>query len=75
MCVDDKSSELFKRHLVKDAVYNFNNSMNRKSKYCNEVIKKHSNQELLMTNKTMKILRTLLNDRSVIMIILILILK
>ena len=34
-----------------DTVYNFVNSMIKESKYCNEVTKKHSNKELLMTKE------------------------
>ena len=45
------------------------------SKYFNEVMKKHFNKELMMTKDDKKILRTLLNVGSVIMIILILMLK
>ena len=62
-------------YLDEDAVYNFISSMIEESKYCSDVMKKHFNKELLMTRKTMKILRTLLNVGSVIMIILIMMLK
>ena len=69
--VDDK----FKSYLGEDAIYNFISSMIEESKYCSDVMKKHFNKELLMTRKTMKVLRTLLNVGSVIMIILIMMLK
>ena len=71
VCVNDKSSKPFKTYLGKDAVYN---SMIEERKYCSSMIKKHFNKELMIT-KTMKILRTLLNVRFVIMIILIMMLK
>ena len=47
--VDDKFSKPFKTYLDKDAVYNFINSMIKESKYCSDVIKKHFNKELVMT--------------------------
>ena len=74
-------SKPFKTNLGKDAVYNFINSMIEESKYCNKVMKKHFNKELVMTKKEikdlkkLKILKTLLNVGSVTMIILILMLK
>ena len=42
---------LLKSYLGKDAVYNFTNSMVEKSKYCSNVMKKHFNKELVMTEK------------------------
>ena len=44
-------SKPFKTNLGKDAVYNFINSMIEESKYCNKVMKKHFNKELVMTKK------------------------
>ena len=41
----------FKSYLRKDAVYNFNNSIIKESKYCNEVVKNHFNKELVMTKE------------------------
>ena len=41
----------FKSYLGKDSVYNFINSMIKKSKCCNDVMKKHFNKELVMTKK------------------------
>ena len=49
--VDDKFSQPFKSYLGKAAVYNFISSMIEKSKYCSDVMKKHSNKELMMTKK------------------------
>ena len=51
VCVDDKFSKLFKSYLGEDTVYNFINSMIEESKYRSEVIKKHFNKELVMTNE------------------------
>ena len=51
VCVDDEFSMPFKSYLGKDSVYNFINSMIGKSKYCNDVMKKHFNKELVMTKK------------------------
>ena len=65
VCVDDELSKSFKTFLGGDAVYNFINNIIENSKYCSDVIKKYFNKELEMT-----ILRTLLNVRSVAMIIL-----
>ena len=39
---------LFKSYLGEDAVYNFINSMVKKSKYCNDMMKKHFVKELMM---------------------------
>ena len=44
-------------------------------KYCSDVMKKSFNKKLLMTKKTMKILKTQLNIRFVAMIMLIMMLK
>ena len=74
ICVNDKFSQPFKSYLGEDAVYPFISSMIKESKYCSDVMRKHFNEELVMTKKRMKILRTLLNVGSVIMIILILML-
>ena len=53
VCVDNKSSKLFKSYLREDAVYNFINSMIEESKYCSDVMKKNLskelNKELVMT--------------------------
>ena len=47
----DKFIKPFKKYLDKDAVYNFINNMIKESKcYC-DVIKKHFNKELVMTNE------------------------
>ena len=70
--VYDEFSKLFKTYLGEDAVYNFINSMIEENKYCSEVIRMHFSKELVMK---MKILRTLLNVGSVIMILLIIMLK
>ena len=50
-------------------------SMIEESKYCNDVMKKYFNEELVMTKNIMKISRTLLNVGSVTMIISIMMLK
>ena len=41
VCVDDKFSKPFKKYLVKDAVYNFINSMTDESKYCSDILTKN----------------------------------
>ena len=51
VCVDDKFSKPFKKCFRKDAVYSFNNSMIKESKYCSEVMKKHFKKELVMTKE------------------------
>ena len=50
-CVDDKFSNPFKSYLAEDAVYSLINSMIEESKYCGEVMKKHFNKELVMSEK------------------------
>ena len=70
VCVNDKFSNPFKSYLGEDAVYNFIDSILEESKYCSDMIKKHFNQKLVITKKDEKILRTLLNIRSVIMFML-----
>ena len=75
VCVDGKSSNSFKTYLGKDSVYNFINNMIEENKYCSEVMRKRFNKELVMTKKTMKILRTLLNAGSLTMIMLIMMLN
>ena len=44
VCVEGKFSQPFKTYLGKDALYNFNNNMIAKSKYCSDVMKKHFNK-------------------------------
>ena len=47
VCVDDKISHPFKKHLGKDPIdpiYNFINSMIEESKYYSEIMKKHFNK-------------------------------
>ena len=51
VCVDNKFSKPFETYVRKNAVYNFFNSMIEESKYCNEVMKKHFNKELVMTKE------------------------
>ena len=51
MCVDDKFSKPFKTYLEKDSVYNFINNMIEESNYCNEVMEKHFNKELVITKE------------------------
>ena len=51
VCVDDKFSKPFKLYLGEDAVYNFINSMIEESEYCIDVMKKHFNKMLVMTEK------------------------
>ena len=51
VCIDDKLSKPFKIYLGKDTVYNLINSMIKESKYCNEVMEKHSNKELVMSKE------------------------
>ena len=54
VCVDDKFSKPFKSYLGEDVVYNFISSMIEESKYCTDVMKKHFNEELVMTNEDNK---------------------
>ena len=75
VCVDDKFSKRFKIYIGKDAVYDFGHSMIEESKYCNEVMEKHFNKELLMIKEDNEDFKSLLNVGSVIMIKLILMLK
>ena len=49
--------------------------MIEESKYCSDVMKKSFNKKLVMTKKTMKILKTLLNITFAAMIMLIMMLK
>ena len=49
--VDGKFSKSCKTYLDQDAVYNFINSMDKESKHCSEVTKKHFNKELVITKK------------------------
>ena len=51
MCFDDPFSKPFKSYLGKNAVYSFINSMVEEIKYCNDVIKRHFNKELAMTEE------------------------
>ena len=51
VCVDDKFSKPFKSYLGKDVVYNSISSIIEESKYCSDVMKKHFNNELVMTKK------------------------
>ena len=62
--VDDKS---FKSYLGQDAIYNFINSMIKKSKYCTDILKKHFNKVFATTKKENEILKTLLNVGFAIM--------
>ena len=50
-CVYGKFSIPFKSYLDEDALYNFNSSMIEESKYCNNVMKKHFNKELVIAKK------------------------
>ena len=51
VCVDERFSKSFKSYLGEDAVYNFVNSMAKKSEYCRDLMKKHFNKELITTRK------------------------
>ena len=51
VCVDDKFSKPFKTCSGKDAIYNFINSLIEESEYCSDLMKKHFNKELVMTNE------------------------
>ena len=51
VCNEDKFSKPFKTHLGKEAVYNFVYNMIEENKYCSDVIKKHFNQELVMSKE------------------------
>ena len=47
--IDHKFSKPFKTYLGEVVVYDFINSMVKESKYCDDVMKKHFNKELVMT--------------------------
>ena len=49
VCIDDKFSKPFKTNLGEDAIYNFIDSMIEESKYCKDVMRKHFNKELVIT--------------------------
>ena len=49
--------------------------MIKKQQHCSDVIKKHFNKELVMTKEDNKDFKNLLNVRSMIMIILMVMLK
>ena len=51
ICVNDKFSQPFKSYLGEDAVYPFNSSMIKESKYCSDVMRRHFNKELVMTKE------------------------
>ena len=60
-CVDDHFSQPVKSYLGQDAVHMFITNLVEESKYCNQVIKRHFNKELVMTKKIMTILGALQN--------------
>ena len=79
LCIDDKFSKPFKEYFCKDTVYSYIDSSIEESKYCSDTMKQHSNKELVITKKSFKnkkkilenfknILRTLLNVRFVIIL-------
>ena len=49
--IDDKFNKVFKSYLSKDAVYNFISSIIDESRYCGNVMKNHSNKELVMSKE------------------------
>ena len=51
VCIYDILSNSFKSYLGEDPVYNFISNMIEESKYCNDVMKKHFNKELVITKK------------------------
>ena len=51
VCIGEKFSKPFKSYLGEDAIYNFISCMIKESKYCSDVMKKHFNEELLMTKE------------------------
>ena len=61
--------------ILKVTVYNFINSMIKESKYCSQVMKKRFNRKLVMAREDDKILRSLLNLGSVIMLKLMVMLR
>ena len=50
-CVDKKFSKTFKSYFGDYAVYDFISIIIEESKYCSDVMKKHFNKELVMTNE------------------------
>ena len=51
VCVNDTFSKPFKIYLGEEVVYNFINNMIEESKYCTDMMKKHFNQERVMTKE------------------------
>ena len=51
VCVDDRFSKTFKTYLGENAVYNFINNIIEENTYCSDVMKKHSNKNLIMTKE------------------------
>ena len=51
VCVDDQFSNPFKSKIGQDAAYKFITSMVKESKYCNHMIQKHFNKEVIMTKE------------------------
>ena len=49
--VNDTFSKPFKIYLGEEVVYNFINNMIEESKYCTDMMKKHFNQERVMTKE------------------------
>ena len=50
-CVDKKFSKTFKSYFGDYTVYDFISIIIEESKYCSDVMKKHFNKELVMTNE------------------------
>ena len=51
VCVNDTFSKSFKTYLGEEAVYNFINNMIEEGKYYTDMMKKHFNQERVMTKE------------------------
>ena len=75
VCVDDRFSKPFKWYLGQNASHNFICINARVIKYCSCVMKKHYNKNLLWIKKIKKILISLENVESVIILLLKVMLK
>ena len=67
VCVDDKFSKSFKLYVDENVVCNFISSMVQESKYCNDKMKIILTKNYQCLKKIIKILRTLPNVGSVIL--------
>ena len=58
-CYDDKYTKPLQIYRGENAVYQFMEAMLEEVKYCNKIKKKHFNKDLIMTEKTKRIMKKL----------------